>query len=257
MVSAEARDALTAEAPIAAIKPLQLTLAPSTPTPPFAAAANDLGPACPVPPPRLVLHALLKRALDIVGALVLLVLCAPLMALIALMVARDGGPVFYAHRRVGRHGAGFDCLKFRSMVQDADLRLAALLERDPVARAEWEARRKLRRDPRVTAVGRFLRASSLDELPQLFNVLKGEMSLVGPRPVQQAELTAFYGAAAAYYRAVRPGLTGLWQISGRNDTTYTERVALDVRYVAEASLIDDIRIMLRTPLAVLRRRGAY
>ncbi|WP_439578512.1 sugar transferase [Elioraea sp.] len=257
MLSAEARDNLTSEAPIATIEPLQLSLAPTLLAPPLTSAANDLGPACPVPQRRIVLREAAKRTLDIAGAAMLLVLFAPLMAVIALLIARDGGPVLYAHRRVGRDGASFGCLKFRSMVVDADLRLAELLERDPVARAEWETTRKLRRDPRVTAVGRFLRASSLDELPQLINVLKGEMSLVGPRPVQQSELNAFYGAAASYYRAVRPGLTGPWQVSGRNDTSYADRVALDVRYVAEASLLDDIRILLRTPFAVLRRRGAY
>ena len=256
MFSADARDVVNTEQTLSAIEPLQLTLAPASPAPPLAAAANDVGPTCPVPQPRLFLRAAAKRALDVVGAALLLVLFAPVMAVIALLVARDGGAVFYAHRRVGRDGASFGCLKFRSMVPDADLRLAELLERDPAARAEWEATRKLRRDPRITSVGRFLRASSLDELPQLINVLKGEMSLVGPRPVQQAELNAFYGAAASYYRSVRPGLTGLWQISGRNDTSYAERVALDVHYVAEATLLDDLRILLRTPLAVLRRRGA-
>jgi lipopolysaccharide/colanic/teichoic acid biosynthesis glycosyltransferase len=257
MFPAEARDVGNLDQAMSAIEPLQLTLAPANPAPPLATAANDVGPACPLPQPRLFLRDTAKRALDVVGAALLLVLFAPVMAVIALLVARDGGPVFYAHRRVGRDGVGFDCLKFRSMVRDADQRLAELLERDPAARAEWETTRKLRHDPRITAVGRFLRASSLDELPQLINVLRGEMSLVGPRPVQQAELNAFYGTAASYYRAVRPGLTGLWQVSGRNDTSYAERVALDVRYVAEATLLDDLRILLRTPIAVLRRRGAY
>lgn len=257
MFSAEARDVVNTDQTMSAIEPLQLTLVPANPAPPLAAAANDVGPACPVPQPRLFLRDAAKRVLDVVGAALLLVLFAPLMAVIALLVARDGGPVFYAHRRIGRDGASFGCLKFRTMVPDADLRLAELLERDPQARAEWEATRKLRRDPRVTPVGRILRASSLDELPQLVNVLKGEMSLVGPRPVQQSELNAFYGSAASHYRAVRPGLTGLWQISGRNDTSYAYRVALDVAYVSHATLLDDIRILLRTPFAVLRRRGAY
>jgi lipopolysaccharide/colanic/teichoic acid biosynthesis glycosyltransferase len=158
---------------------------------------------------------------------------------------------------VGRGGALFGCLKFRSMVIDSEARLAELLARDPAARAEWEATRKLKRDPRVTSVGRFLRASSLDELPQLINVLRGEMSLVGPRPVIQAELEQHYGAAAAHYMSVRPGITGLWQVSGRNDTTYEQRVRLDVSYVARASFAEDLRILLATPVAVLRRRGAY
>ncbi|WP_254454089.1 sugar transferase [Siccirubricoccus sp. G192] len=131
------------------------------------------------------------------------------------------------------------------------------MERDPAARAEWAARRKLKRDPRVTWIGRFLRASSLDELPQVFNVLRGEMSLVGPRPVQVAELVTHYGAAAEHYASVRPGITGLWQVSGRSDTSYATRVALDVGYATRPSLRTDLKILLRTPAAVLLRRGAY
>ncbi|MGG5812410.1 sugar transferase [Falsiroseomonas sp. CW058] len=198
-----------------------------------------------------------KRALDILGAGLLLLLCAPVFLVLAVLVKRDGGPVFYAHQRVGRGGRSFGCLKFRSMVADADRRLAALLERDPAARAEWDSTRKLKNDPRVTWVGRFLRATSLDELPQLINVLRGEMSLVGPRPVIAAELAAYYGASAQHYLAVRPGITGPWQVSGRSDTSYAQRVALDVAYVSHPSLWNDIRILLRTPVAVLARRGAY
>jgi lipopolysaccharide/colanic/teichoic acid biosynthesis glycosyltransferase len=198
-----------------------------------------------------------KRAFDILGAGTLLLLCLPIFAGLALAVRADGGPAFYAHERVGRGGRRFGCLKFRSMVTDSAERLAALLASDPAARDEWEATRKLKQDPRVTWVGRLLRASSLDELPQLINVLSGEMSLVGPRPVIQAELSAHYGAATEHYLSVRPGITGLWQISGRNDTTYAERVALDVRYAANPSLLADVVILLRTPAAVLARRGAY
>jgi len=199
----------------------------------------------------------LKRAMDILGAGALLLFTLPVFAFIALAVRLDGGPVFYAHERIGRGGRRFGCLKFRSMVTDSAARLEALLERDEAARAEWEATRQLKRDPRVTWIGRFLRATSLDELPQLFNVLRGEMSLVGPRPVIQAELAAHYGAAAEHYLSVRPGITGLWQISGRNDTAYAERVALDVRYAVNPSLLADVKILLRTPMAVLARRGAY
>jgi lipopolysaccharide/colanic/teichoic acid biosynthesis glycosyltransferase len=176
---------------------------------------------------------------------------------LVLLVRMDGGPAFYAHERVGRGGRLFGCLKFRSMVVDSERRLAELLARDPAARAEWEATRKLKRDPRVTWVGRFLRASSLDELPQLINVLRGDMSLVGPRPVICAELAAHYGAAAQHYLSVRPGLTGPWQISGRSDTTYAQRVALDVGYATRADLWTDVKILLRTPAAVILRRGAY
>jgi lipopolysaccharide/colanic/teichoic acid biosynthesis glycosyltransferase len=198
-----------------------------------------------------------KRSLDILGAGTLLLLLAVPFLAIALLVKRDGGPAFFAHRRVGRRGQTFGCLKFRTMVVDAEARLQALLASDPKAREEWEATRKLRHDPRVTWIGRFLRASSLDELPQLINVLKGEMSLVGPRPVQAAELATFYGAATEHYQSVRPGITGLWQVSGRSDTSYAKRVALDVAYVSRPSLVEDIRILLKTPAAVLLRKGAY
>jgi lipopolysaccharide/colanic/teichoic acid biosynthesis glycosyltransferase len=203
------------------------------------------------------LRAAAKRSLDILGAGALLLLTLPVFLVLALLVRMDGGKVFYAHPRIGRGGRTFGCLKFRSMVMDSDKRLAELLARDETARAEWEATRKLKNDPRVTWVGRFLRASSLDELPQLVNVLKGEMSLVGPRPVQASELAAYYGAAAEHYMTVRPGITGPWQVSGRNDTSYAQRVALDVAYATHPSLLNDIKILLRTPMAVLARRGAY
>ena len=207
---------------------------------------------------RLALRPVLKRAFDLAGALALIVALLPVLLLIALLVKADGGPALFAHERIGRGGRRFGCLKFRSMVVDSAERLEALLAADPEARAQWEATRKLKRDPRVTTIGRFLRASSLDELPQLINVLRGEMSLVGPRPVQAAELAAHYGpVAAAHYASVRPGMTGLWQVSGRNDTSYAERVALDLHYVANPTLLGDLRILLRTPFAVLGRRGAY
>lgn len=207
---------------------------------------------------RNALRPALKRAMDIAGALILLLVSLPVFAAIALLVRLDGGPAFYSHPRVGLGGRRFGCLKFRSMVVDADQRLAALLERDPEARAEWERCRKLRHDPRVTWIGRFLRATSLDELPQLINVLRGEMSLVGPRPVQAAELETHYGpVATAHYLSVRPGITGLWQVSGRSETSYAARVALDSQYATNPSLWTDIRILLRTPAAVLLRRGAY
>jgi lipopolysaccharide/colanic/teichoic acid biosynthesis glycosyltransferase len=208
-------------------------------------------------PLRERLRPALKRALDLFGAAALLAVLAVPLVLIALLVRVDGGPALFAHRRIGRGGVPFRCLKFRTMVPDAEARLAALLATDPAARAEWEATRKLRDDPRITRIGRFLRASSLDELPQLINVLRGEMSLVGPRPVPEAELAACYGAAAEHYKSVRPGITGLWQVSGRSDTSYADRVALDVAYVTRPSLREDLRILLRTPLVVLFRRGAY
>ena len=206
---------------------------------------------------RKALFPIAKRALDIIGAGVGLLLLAPFFLIVALMVRADGGPAFFAHQRVGRGGKLFGCLKFRSMVIDSQARLETLLANDPAARAEWEATRKLKNDPRITPIGRFLRSTSLDELPQLINVLRGEMSLVGPRPVQEAEIDRYYGASAAHYMAVRPGITGLWQVSGRSETSYESRVALDVSYVSRPSLLADFSILLRTPIAVLSRRGAH
>ena len=206
---------------------------------------------------RKALFPIAKRALDIIGAGIGLLLLAPFFLIVALMVRADGGPAFFAHQRVGRGGKLFGCLKFRSMVIDSQARLETLLANDPAARAEWEATRKLKNDPRITPIGRFLRSTSLDELPQLINVLRGEMSLVGPRPVQEAEIDRYYGASAAHYMAVRPGITGLWQVSGRSETSYESRVALDVSYVSRPSLLADFSILLRTPVAVLSRRGAH
>jgi exopolysaccharide production protein ExoY len=206
---------------------------------------------------RKALFPIAKRALDMIGAGIGLVLLSPFFLIVALMVRADGGPAFFAHQRVGRGGKLFGCLKFRSMVIDSQARLETLLANDPAARAEWEATRKLKNDPRITRIGRFLRSTSLDELPQLINVLRGEMSLVGPRPVQEAEIDRYYGASAAHYMAVRPGITGLWQVSGRSETSYESRVALDVAYVSRPSMIADLTILLRTPVAVLSRRGAH
>ena len=206
---------------------------------------------------RISFFPIAKRALDIVGAGLGLVVLAPFFLIMAMMVRADGGPAFFAHQRVGRGGKLFGCLKFRSMVIDSQARLEDLLANDPSARAEWDATRKLKNDPRITRIGRFLRSTSLDELPQLINVLRGEMSLVGPRPVQEAEIDRYYGASAAHYMAVRPGITGLWQVSGRSETSYESRVALDVAYVSRPSLLADIAILLRTPVAVLSRRGAH
>jgi lipopolysaccharide/colanic/teichoic acid biosynthesis glycosyltransferase len=200
---------------------------------------------------------LAKRAMDVAIAGAALLVAAPFFLVVSLLVRADGGPAFYAHPRVGRGGKIFGCLKFRSMVVDSQARLEALLAADPAAREEWETTRKLKRDPRITRIGRFLRATSLDELPQLINVLRGEMAVVGPRPVTQSELDRYYGAAAAHYLTVRPGITGLWQVSGRSETSYDQRVALDVAYVSQPSLLADIRILLKTPVAVLSRRGAH
>jgi len=198
----------------------------------------------------------LDRAIDIVLSLSALIFLAPLLLLVALLVyIVDPGPILFGHRRLGMDGRTFRCWKFRSMVVDADARLKALLASDPVARAEWEADHKLRSDPRVTRIGHFLRKSSLDELPQFFNVLMGDMSLVGPRPIVIDEI-AKYGRYFDNYCRVRPGITGLWQISGRNDVSYRRRVALDVAYVRSKSLALDMRILLLTVPRVVARRGA-
>jgi exopolysaccharide production protein ExoY len=190
------------------------------------------------------------------GALMLLLLLSPLMLLVAWLTwRRDGVPVFFAHYRVGRDGRLFRCLKFRTMFREAEQMLANLLHDDPVALAEWSKDQKLRNDPRITPVGHFLRRTSLDELPQLFNVLRGEMSLVGPRPITVAELTR-YGRVRWHYLSVRPGMTGLWQVSGRNNTSYDERVALDRRYVEQRSLWLDVCILVKTVGVVVARDGA-
>lgn len=197
----------------------------------------------------------LKTAFDQIGAAVLVFLLAPLLLLLTMLVRADGGPALFRQRRIGAGGRVFECLKFRSMVVDADKLLRRLLASDPAAAQEWAASRKLSKDPRVTRVGAFLRRSSLDELPQLFNVLRGEMSLVGPRPIVQAEV-ARYSDDIEYYYAARPGLTGLWQVSGRSDTSYQRRVKLDVWYVRNWTLWHDVAILFKTIPAVFLQRGA-
>ncbi|MBY4710945.1 sugar transferase [Burkholderia cepacia] len=199
---------------------------------------------------------MVKRGFDLVGASLLLLLLAPVLLGIAWTVRRDGGPAIFGHERVGRNGRRFKCLKFRSMVTNADAVLKALLERDADARAEWDREFKLKNDVRITPIGRLLRKTSLDELPQLLNVLKGDMSLVGPRPIVEAELER-YGTDVRYYLMAKPGMTGLWQVSGRNDTDYSTRVSLDVSYVREWSLRRDIGILFRTINVVVRGSGAY
>jgi Undecaprenyl-phosphate galactose phosphotransferase WbaP len=198
-----------------------------------------------------------SRLFDLVVATLLLTLIAPLMAALAVLVTlQDGGSPVYGHLRIGRGGKSFRCWKYRSMVRDSDARLRELLANDPAARTEWERDQKLRHDPRVTRLGAFLRSSSLDELPQLLNVLRGEMSLVGPRPIVQEEVYR-YGRHFHRYCSVRPGLTGLWQVSGRNDVGYRRRVVMDVAYARKHSLRLNIAIMLATVPAVLWRRGSY
>jgi len=198
-----------------------------------------------------------KRAFDILFAMSALVFLAPLLVVISLLIfLQDRHQPFYRHRRIGFHGRPIRVLKFRSMAIDSEARLQRLLAENPAARAEWEEGHKLKVDPRITGIGRFLRKSSLDELPQLWNILIGEMSLVGPRPIVTDEVSRYASAFPTYCRA-RPGLTGLWQISGRNDVSYRERVSLDVRYVKTQSFFGDIGVIVRTLPAVLLRRGSY
>lgn len=199
----------------------------------------------------------LRRAFDVCFSVLLLIFVAPLMATAAAAIfLQDGGPVLFRQKRLGRGGRSFSCLKFRTMAVAAEDQLKALLDRDPAARGEWTAARKLRHDPRITPVGRFLRRSSLDELPQLFNVLAGDMSLVGPRPIVSEEIDR-YGVHYRHYCAVRPGLTGLWQVNGRNNVSFRRRVVMDVAYVRARCLTLDISILAKTVPAVLLQRGSY
>ena len=198
----------------------------------------------------------LKRGFDVALAIAIVLAFLPLGLIVLCVLLAQGRPLLIRHIRVGRHGRTFPCLKFRTMVVDADAVLQQHLAEEPRARAEWDATRKLRDDPRVTAVGRILRKSSLDEMPQLLNVLRGEMSLVGPRPIVPAE-ARYYGNRMAIYEQVRPGMTGAWQVSGRNDTSYDHRVALDCEYVAERSFRRDLAILALTVPAVLNARGTY
>ena len=198
-----------------------------------------------------------KRVFDLIFASLAIVALLPLFAGCCLVVlAASRGPILFRHIRIGRGGREFSCLKFRTMVADADKKLQEHLAENPDARREWEANHKLRDDPRVGVFGQVMRRSSLDELPQLFNVLKGDMSLVGPRPIVAEEIPK-YKEHFALYTMARPGLTGLWQVSGRNTTTYAERVAYDVQYLRNWSLFRDIRIALATVSQVFDRSGAY
>lgn len=205
--------------------------------------------------PRSIAARFLKRGLDVVGAVGLAVLFAPLIVAVIALLHRDG-TVIYRHRRVGQGGRIFECLKFRTMVPNADRVLHEILERNDELKAEWLEGYKLRHDPRVTKLGRFLRRTSLDELPQLWNVLRGDMSLVGPRPIVREELLR-YGRSASLYLAVKPGVTGLWQTMGRNELNYRRRVAIDVYYVRNSTLLLDVYILLRTARVVLAGDGAY
>lgn len=201
--------------------------------------------------------AILKRGMDIVISLVLGLTLLPIVLLVAFLIRLDSaGPIFYAQERLGKDGRRIRIYKFRSMHVNADRVLNDYLAKDPGARAEWLRDQKLRKDPRVTRVGKWIRAFSLDEVPQLFNVLKGDMSMVGPRPIM-LDQKAIYGSGIDFYRSVRPGLTGFWQVSGRNHTTFQQRTLFDVYYVRNWSIWFDFNILVRTVWVVLSRDGAY
>jgi Undecaprenyl-phosphate galactose phosphotransferase WbaP len=205
-----------------------------------------------LPGPRLA-----KRLIDNVVALALGIATLPLVLLIVILIKLESrGPVLYRHSRIGRGGSTIEVLKFRSMVVDGDWVLRQYLVQHPELALEWKRNQKLRNDPRVTRIGKFLRRTSLDELPQLWNVLKGEMSMVGPRPIVQSEVDR-YGECFSLYTQVTPGLTGLWQVSRRNDTSYSERVEMDAYYVRNWSVWLDLYLVARTASVVLEGRGAY
>lgn len=195
-----------------------------------------------------------KRAFDIVVSLILLPAFLVAIALLYIPTRLDGGPGFFGHLRIGKDGRMFRCWKLRTMVPNAEGRLNQYLDENPEAAREWAESFKLRHDPRVTRLGRIMRATSLDELPQIWNVLAGDMSLVGPRPVTVKELEN-YGDKVGAYKALRPGVTGVWQVSGRNDVSYEGRVRMDARYGATASLWGDVRIILKTAVVMLRKTG--
>ncbi len=202
------------------------------------------------------LNKIVKRSMDVVGSLTGIFLLSPVFLYLIYKVRQDGGPAFYGHPRLGENGKMFKCWKFRSMVTNSSEVLAELLENDPAARQEWDANFKLKNDPRITKIGDFLRKTSLDEIPQLFNVLKGEMSLVGPRPIVADEIK-YYNEDIKYYYSVKPGVTGLWQVSGRSDLSYRKRVKLDNFYVKNFTILRDIQIMIKTVFVVVKREGAY
>jgi lipopolysaccharide/colanic/teichoic acid biosynthesis glycosyltransferase len=197
-------------------------------------------------------RSILKRGIDVLAVLLSLPVILPLIALLALLISLDGHSPFYRQKRLGRHGRIFTLWKLRSMVAGADARLEAHLTADPVARAEWTLTQKLKEDPRITRIGRFLRKSSADELPQLWNVLRGDMSLVGPRPMMPDQASLYPGTA---YYALRPGITGSWQVSARNESSFADRARFDTDYERRVSAATDLAILLATVRVVLRGTG--
>lgn len=228
-----------------------------TPEDATAVGGKPISQAVPVALPLPIHRTLSKSVFDRAFAFVALVLLSPVLVIVGLLVALTSrGPIVFGHERVGKDGKAFKCFKFRTMVQDAEARLEEALASDPAMRREWDTHRKLSHDPRITSLGRILRKTSLDELPQFWNVLIGDMSIVGPRPVVEAELEK-YASCASHYLSVRPGITGAWQTNGRSDVSYSERVAMDVDYVRTMSLWGDIKIVLKTVRVVLMQVGAH
>lgn len=200
----------------------------------------------------------MKRIFDILFSLTTLLISSPILALIALAIrCSSKGKIIYYQERIGRSGAPFRCYKFRTMFPDADTRLNDILKNDPHKKLEWEQHRKLKNDPRITRIGNFLRKTSLDEFPQFWNVLKGDLSVVGPRPVVKEEIEKHFGHKACKILSVRPGITGIWQISGRSDINYAQRIALDEKYVDTRNLWLDLKIVALTIPTMLLKKGAY
>ena len=200
-----------------------------------------------------------KRPFDILFSTLAIIVFSPVMLIIALAIKlTDGGSVIYKQRRIGKNGEEFTIYKFRTMYMDSDERLRELLRNNPELREEWNKCFKLKNDPRITPIGRILRKTSLDELPQFFNVLKGDMSIVGPRPVVKEELERFYKEKAIFYKSVKPGITGFWQVECRSDVEdYEERVKMDEWYVKNQSFLFDMKIILKTIKVMLTGKGAY
>lgn len=210
-------------------------------------------------PSIMIRHSPLKRCFDIAFSLACFVIGAPVFFLISLLIfLTSPGKIIYSHQRIGRGGIPFRCYKFRSMHSNADERLKEILKTDPICREEWYKNYKLKKDPRITRLGAFLRKTSLDELPQFWNVLKGDLSVVGPRPVVKDEMTRYYHDKAHKILSIRPGLTGLWQVSGRSDvSTYQQRIAMDEYYVDNQSFLLDLKLIAKTIPAIIFTKGAY
>jgi len=200
----------------------------------------------------------MKRLFDIGFSVFAIIVTLPITIPIAIIIKLiDGGSIIYGHERVGKGGKKFKVLKFRSMYMDAEKKLKEILENDPKAKEEWEQTFKLKNDPRITPIGKFLRKTSLDELPQFINVLKGDMSVVGPRPVVEEELIKYYKEKADLYKSVKPGVTGYWQVEGRSDTDYDERIKMDEYYIKNQSFLLDLKIILKTIKVMITGKGAY